>query len=43
LKIIRDKTKFSNQGYGFVEFESPEVAKEVLEVLNGKIIPETNK
>ena len=30
-------------GYGFVEFASPELAKEVLQNLNGKLIPNTNK
>lgn len=43
LKIIRDKTKNTNLGYGFIEFESPEIAKEVLEEMNGRPIPETNK
>jgi RNA recognition motif-containing protein len=43
LKIIRDKAKGTNLGYGFVEFESPEIAKEVLNSLNGKAIPESNK
>lgn len=43
VKIIRDKTSKTTLGYGFVEFDSPEIAKEVLNYLNGKIIPNTNK
>ncbi|MCQ2817597.1 MAG: hypothetical protein MJ252_10065 [archaeon] len=42
VKIIRDKIA-NNPGYGFVEFESPEIAKEVLSFLDGKLMPETNK
>ena len=43
LKIIRDKLKSQNLGYGFVEFENTEIAKEILEEMNGKPIPDTNK
>jgi RNA recognition motif-containing protein len=43
LKIIRDKTKGTSMGYGFIEFESQEIAKEVLQELNGKLIPESNR
>jgi RNA recognition motif-containing protein len=43
LKIIRDKTKSSAQGYGFIEFESAEVAGHVLEEMSNKPIPDTNK
>ena len=42
VKIIRDKLGKSSS-YGFVEFDSPEVAKEVLNFLGGKLIPETKK
>jgi RNA recognition motif-containing protein len=43
VKLIRDKSKSSNLGYGFVEFESSEIAREILENLNGTVIPETNR
>jgi RNA recognition motif-containing protein len=43
LKIIRDKANIKGLGYGFVEFESTEMAKLVLDELNGKTIPDTNK
>ncbi len=43
VKIIREKNQKNSPGYGFVEFESPEIAKEVLNFLNGKLIPETKK
>lgn len=43
VKIIRDKNTKTALGYGFVEFETPEIAKEVLNFLNGKLIPDTNK
>ncbi len=33
----------TSAGYGFVEFETVEIAKEVLNFLNGKLIPETKK
>lgn len=42
VKIIRDKLSTS-KAYGFVEFDSPEIAKEVLNFLNGKLIPETKQ
>ena len=38
-KLIRDKTSGLPAGYGFAEFSSHEVAKNVLEVLAGKPIP----
>lgn len=43
VKIIRDKTTKTVVGYGFVEFNTAELAKEVLKNLSGKIIPGTNK
>jgi RNA recognition motif-containing protein len=43
LKIIRDKLKQTNLGYGFVEFDTPEIAKEVLDTLNGRQIKDTNR
>ncbi len=54
VKIIRDKTtsisqgiQFSNYliflGYGFIEFESNDIAKFVLESLNEKPIPNSSK
>ena len=43
VKIIRDKNTKATVGYGFVEFDTPEIAKEVLQYLNGKIIPDTKK
>ena len=45
VKIIREKSNINkgSLGYGFVEFETPEIAKEVLSYLNGKLIPETKK
>ena len=43
VKIIRDKNTKTAVGYGFVEFASPELAKEVLQNLNGKLIPNTTK
>ncbi len=43
VKIIRDKNTKTALGYGFVEFENAELAKEVLQNLNGKFIPGTNK
>ena len=43
VKIIRDKNTKAAVGYGFVEFESSDLAKEVLNNLNGKIIPNTQR
>ena len=43
LKIIRDKLSQTNQGYGFVEFDSSEEASYVLETCNGNLIPNSNK
>lgn len=43
VKIIRDKNTKTVVGYGFVEFFSPEIAKEVLQNLNGKLIPNSDK
>ncbi len=43
IRIIRDKIKGTSLGYGFVEFDSPEMAKEALHTLNGRLIPESNK
>ena len=39
LKIIRDKNTKTVVGYCFVEFITPELAKEVLQNLNGYLIP----
>jgi len=39
IKIIRDKMTGLPAGYGFVEFNSPEKAKHVLEACNGQPIP----
>jgi RNA recognition motif-containing protein len=39
VKLIRDKAKNTPVGYGFVEFEDFRTAKEVLQELNGKRIP----
>jgi RNA recognition motif-containing protein len=35
--------KGTSLGYGFVEFENQDIAKDVLNTLNGKLIPESNK
>ena len=43
VKIIRDKNTKSVMGYGFVEFYTPEEAKEALNNLNGKPIPNSQK
>ena len=43
LKIIRDKLKQTNLGYGFIEFDTSEIAKEVLDTLNGRQIKDTNR
>ena len=43
VKIIRDKNTKTVIGYGFVEFATPELANEVLNNLNGKLIPNSNK
>ena len=43
VKIIRDKNTKSVMGYGFVEFFTPEAAKEALNNLNGKPIPNSQK
>ena len=43
VKIIRDKQTKLPLGYGFVEFESHEVAAKVLDVLSGAMHPGTNK
>ena len=43
VKIIRDKNTKTVVGYGFVEFITPEIAKEVLQNLNGKLIPNSQK
>ena len=43
VKIIRDKQSNLPLGYGFVEFESHEIAAKVLDTLNGTTNPGTNK
>ena len=43
LKIIRDKNTKTVVGYCFVEFITPELAKEVLQNLNGYLIPNQQK
>jgi len=43
VKVIRDKITGMHQGYGFVEFESAEVANYVLETCNGNFIPNSNR
>ncbi len=43
VKIIRDKNTKSVMGYGFVEFYTPEAAKDALNNLNGKPIPNSQK
>jgi len=43
IKVIRDKITGAPQGYGFVEFDSSEVASYVLEACNGNLIPNSRK
>ena len=43
VKIIKDKMTGLPAGYGFVEFDTHETAKKVLESLNGTQIPGMNK
>jgi|JFJP01.1.fsa_nt_gi RNA recognition motif-containing protein len=43
VKIIRDKNSGAPMGYGFVEFNSHEVAARLLQLLNGTTNPGTNK
>ncbi|CAI2369742.1 unnamed protein product [Moneuplotes crassus] len=43
VKIIKNKMTGLPAGYGFVEFESNEVARKVKDQLNGTPIPELNK
>jgi RNA recognition motif-containing protein len=43
VKIIRDKATNLPIGYGFVEFDSHEVAAKVLELFNGSTHPGTNR
>jgi len=43
IKVIRDKITGMHQGYGFVEFDSSEVASYVLETCNGNLIPNSNR
>ena len=43
VKIIKDKMTGLPAGYGFVEFETHETAKKVLDSLNGTPIPGLNK
>jgi len=43
VKLIKDKQSNENVGYGFIEFESGQIAKKVYELFNGSINPSTNK
>jgi RNA recognition motif-containing protein len=43
VKIIRDKITHLPLGYGFVEFDSHQVAAKVLDLFNGSTHPGTNK
>lgn len=43
VKVIKDKMTGLPAGYGFVEFDTHETAKKVLETLNGTPIPGMNK
>merc|ERR1712151_680022 len=43
VKIIKDKVSGLPLGYGFVEFNSHEMAAKVLQLLNQSINPATNK
>jgi RNA recognition motif-containing protein len=43
VKVIRDKITGMHQGYGFIEFESAEVANYILDTCNGNLIPNSNK
>lgn len=43
VKIIKNKMTGLPAGYGFVEFETHEVAKKVKDQLNGTPIPGLNK
>ena len=43
IKIIRDKAKGTNLGYGFVEFENQEIANQVLNDLCGRRMQDTNR
>lgn len=43
VKIIKDKATGLPLGYGFVEFNSHEMAAKVLQLLNQSLNPATNK
>ena len=43
VKIIKDRMTGLPAGYGFVEFDTHETAKKVLETLNGTPIPGYNR
>ena len=43
VKLIRDKIKNEPVGYGFVEFPSYQIAKEVFVTLNGQSVPGTKR
>lgn len=43
VKVIKDKMTGLPAGYGFVEFDTHETTKKILESLNGTPIPGMNK
>ena len=43
IKVIRDNVTGAHQGYGFVEFESSEVATYIMQCCNGKVIPGSSR
>ena len=43
VKLIRDKIKGTPLGFGFVEFQDFNTARDVFNALNGKPIPGSNR
>ena len=43
VKVIKDKVSGMPAGYGFIEFADHEIARQVLQTLNGSVIPGTTK